>query len=138
MENSVNKNFISFKDFGEPCTMDTKSKTNYIIDELFESFLQRFQERLEEKLRESYFACDSVDLFYYNLHKTPLRRGKSYIKSPEWLKNKRATINPKTNDDNCFQYARTVAFNHQNIENHPERISKFDLDLLLVNITRKI
>ena len=37
--------------------------------------------------------------------------------------NKRATINPKNDDDNCFQYAITVALNDQNIENNPERIS---------------
>ena len=33
--------------------------------------------------------------------------------------------NPKNeNYDNCFQYALTVALNHQNIKNHPEIISK--------------
>ena len=36
----------------------------------------------------SYFVFESVDLLFYSLHKTRLRRGKSYIKSPEWLKNK--------------------------------------------------
>ena len=44
--------------------------------------------------------------------------------SHEWLKNKKATINPKNNDDNCFQYALTVALNYQNIKNNPEIISK--------------
>ena len=65
-----------------------------------------------------------IDLLYYSLHKTRLRRGKSYIKSPEWLRNKRATTNPQNEDDNnCFQFAVTVAVNHQNNENHLERIS---------------
>ena len=36
--------------------------------------------------------------------------------SPKWIKNKKATINPKNNDDKCFQYALTVALNYQNIE----------------------
>ena len=41
-----------------------------------------------------------------------------------WLiKNKKATINPKTDDNNCFQYALTVALNYQNIKSHPERVS---------------
>ena len=44
--------------------------------------------------------------------------------SHEWLKNKKATINPKNNDDNCFQYALTVALNHQNIGKNLQRISK--------------
>ena len=48
------------------------------------------------------------------------------MKSSEWLINKRATINPKNKDDKCFQYSITVALNHQNIENHPERISNIE------------
>ena len=75
-------------------------------------------------LREgSGFAFESVDLLYYHIHKKSLKRRKSYIKSPQWLTNKTATINPKNKDNKCFQYSITVALNHQNIENHPERIS---------------
>ena len=44
--------------------------------------------------------------------------------SAKWLKTKKATINPKNNDDNCFQYALTVALNYQNIKKDPQRISK--------------
>ena len=40
------------------------------------------------------------------------------------MKNKKATINPKNNDDKCFQYAVTVALNYEQIKNNPERISK--------------
>ena len=58
-----------------------------------------------------------------HINKTNLKRGKSYIKSPEWILNKRATINPKNKDYKCFQYSITVALNHQNIENHPEKKS---------------
>ena len=60
----------------------------------------------------SYFVFESVDLLFYSLHKTRLRRGKSYIESPEWLRNKRATINPKNNDDNYLRYAITVTLDH--------------------------
>ena len=69
------------------------------------------------------FIFESVDLLSYSFHKISLKRGKSYIKSPEWVLNKRATINPKNKDNKCFQYSITVALNHQNIENNPERIS---------------
>ena len=61
---------------------------------------------------------------YYDLNKISLSRGGSYIDSPKWLKNKKATINPKNNDGKCFQYAIIVALNYEQIENHPERISK--------------
>ena len=92
-------NFVSSLDPGEIRTMDSKSKnieilmcskTDDIINELFESFLERYQEKLEEKMKDSKFVFKSVDLLYYSLHITRLRRGKSYIESPEWLRNKRA------------------------------------------------
>ena len=70
---------------------------------------------------------DGVGALYYDLNKVSIRRGRSYIDSPEWLKNKNATINPKNNDDKCFQYALTVALNHEQIKSQPERISKIKL-----------
>ena len=39
------------------------------------------------------------------------------------LKILKATINPKNNDNKCFQQALAVALNHKQIENHAERIS---------------
>ena len=66
------------------------------------------------------FIFDNVNLLHYNLQKTSMKRsGSSYIDSPKWLKNKKVTINPKNNDDSCFQYALTVALNHRNIEKKP-------------------
>ena len=62
----------------------------------------------------------------YHVDEISLKRGKSYIKSPEWLVNKRATINPKSKDNKYFKYSTTVALNQQNIENHPERISNIE------------
>ena len=40
-------------------------------------------------MRGSKFNFDSVDLLYYHLQKISLKRGQSYIDSPEWLKNKK-------------------------------------------------
>ena len=37
---------------------------------------------------------------------------------------KKATINPKNNDDKCFEYALTVALNYEQIKKDPQRISK--------------
>ena len=87
-----------------------------IIKELYKSFLQKHQEGLEESMRGSEFIFDHVDALYYDLNKTSLSRGGSYIDSPKWLKNKKATINPKNDDDKCFQYALTVALNYEQIK----------------------
>ena len=73
-------------------------------------------------MRGSEFVYDSVDVLYYNVNKVSLSRGGSYTDS-KWLK-KKVTINPKNEDDKCFQYALTVALNHEQIKNNPERISK--------------
>ena len=119
-------NFISSIDSDETRTMHTKSnnveimmgsETDEIIEDLFESFffLFEYQEGLEESVRGSEFVYDSVDELYYNLNKVSLSRGGSYIDSSKWLKNKKATINPKNNDDKCFQYALTVALNYEEI-----------------------
>ena len=60
----------------------------------------------------------------YQINKTSLKRGISYIESPKWLTDKKATINPKnTKCSACFAYSIIVALNHQNIKNHPERIT---------------
>ena len=55
-----------------------------------------------------------------------MKKGKSYIKSPKRLENKKATINPKNDDNNCLKYAITVALDYDKIENHPERISNIE------------
>ena len=65
----------------------------------------------------SNFIFESVELIDYNLHKISLKTEKLYIESPEWLKNKGATINPKNKkDDKGFQYALTLALNYNKIK----------------------
>ena len=99
-------NFISFisnKDIGETRIIYVWSDnvkimwgidTDDIIREFFEYFLNNYQK--EKKIIEgSDFIFESVELMDYKLHKVSLRRGGSYIKSPEWLANKTAAINLK-------------------------------------------
>ena len=62
---------------------------------------------------------------YFHLNKIRLcRKERSCIDSPKWLKNEKATINPKNNDDNCFQYALINPLNYQNIKKDAQRILK--------------
>ena len=74
-------------------------------------------------MRGGEFVFDSVDLLHYNLHKINLNRSRSYIDSPEQLKNKKANINRKNNDDKGFQYALAVALNYQKLLKNLQRIS---------------
>ena len=75
-------------------------------------------------MRGSYFEFDGINFFYYNFNKTSIYRRGSYIDSPKWLKDKKSTINPEKNDYKCFQYVAILALNFDNINNHPEKISK--------------
>ena len=129
---NMHVNFVSSNDNGENRTIFVWSdneeirlgnETDDIIKGLINSFLNNYQKEEIILRNGSNFVFESVDLLSYHIHKTSLRRGNSYVKSSEWLINKRATINPKNKDDKCFQYSITVAINHQNIENHSEIIS---------------
>ena len=95
------------------------SDTDEVIKLLF-----RYQENLQNKMRGSNFELDGVNLLYYNFNKISLNRGGTYIDSPKWLKDKKSKINPKNNDDKCFQYAVTLALNHDKIDRNLQRISK--------------
>ena len=50
-------------------------------------------------MRGSDFIFDLVQMMYYKCHKIGFKRGGSYIDSPDWIKKKKATINPKNTDD---------------------------------------
>ena len=86
-----------------------------IIRELFRSFLHNYQEE-EQTISVSEFNFESVKLMDYKLHRVCLRRGRSYIKSPECLLHNGATINPKKeNDDECLRWSTISALNYYEI-----------------------
>ena len=91
---SIRVNFISSKDTEETCIV-YKWIILEILDNirrLFESFLDNYQKEKQIMRGGSDFIFESVELMDYKLHKASLKRVKSYIESPEWLVNKRATI----------------------------------------------
>ena len=51
-------------------------------------------------------------------------RGSSYLPLPNWLARKKAIINPKNEDQECFKWAVIVASRWEEINNISERISK--------------
>ena len=57
---------------------------------------------LETSMKGSGFIFDSVQLMYYKCHNVNFKRNGSYIDSPDSIKKKKPTINPKTDDDKCF------------------------------------
>ena len=63
-------------------------------------------------MKGSVFIFNCVKFLHYNCHTIILKRGESYIDSPDYIKTKQATINPINDDDEYFQYAATVTLNH--------------------------
>ena len=51
-----------------------------------------------------------------------LNWGGPYIDFPDWIKNKKATINAKNNVDKCFQYAAILTLDFIGTETGSERI----------------
>ena len=64
---------------------------------------EKIKKEKEISMRGSDFNFDSVQLLYYKCHRVNFIRAGSYIDSPDWIKKKKATINPKNADDKCFQ-----------------------------------
>ena len=100
------------------------SDADEIIEGLFGSFLRKYEENLQEKMKGLDFKFDGVNFLYYDFNKISINRGGSYIDSPQWLKNKKSTINPINDNYKCFQYAVTLALNLDKIRKNPQRISK--------------
>ena len=77
-------NFISSKNNDEECVMHSKSdkvkimisdKSDEVLKELFESFLNRYQIGLETSIRSSDFIFNCVHLLYYKYHKINFKQG---------------------------------------------------------------
>ena len=84
IQSTMARNFISSKDSDETRIIHTKN------------------DNIEIMTKGSELTFDSVHLLYYKPHKIGLNRRGSYIDSPKWLENKKATINPKNSDDKGF------------------------------------
>ena len=124
-------NFFSLNDTGEVRTVFAWSdnekirlgnETDDIIKRLSNSFWNNYQKEELILRNGSNFVFESVGLLSYHIRKTSLKRGNSYIKTPEWLANKKAIINPKNIDNRCFEYSIVVALLHRETKNDPERI----------------
>ena len=94
----------------------SNNDANEVIDELFESLRSRYLGNLETSMRGNDFIFDSVQLMYSKCHKVNFKRVGLYIDSSDWIKKKKATINPKNADNKYFQYAVTAALNYEEIK----------------------
>ena len=96
-----------------------------LLEQLINSLCKYYADKLLISRTDSSYVYESVEGLSIHFHKIDLNRESSYTPSPDWLKNKGATINPQNTKDNyCFMYALTIALNHKEIGKNPGRISK--------------
>ena len=69
-----------------------------VIQKLFDLLKSKYQSNLES-VKGSEFVFDYVHLIYYKCHKINPNCGGSYVDSPNWIKNKKGTVNPLNKKD---------------------------------------
>ena len=97
------------------------SDLDEIVDEMIDNM--KFQIK-NPALLNSRFIFDEVLFTNVDFHQLNLTRGSSYLPLPDWLAKKKAIINPKNEDKECFKWAVIMASRWEEINNNPERISK--------------
>ena len=136
-------NFVSSNDTGEIRTVFVWSdneeirlgnETDDIVKRLINSFLNNYQKEELILRNGSNFVFESVGLLSYHIHKTSLKRGNSYIKSPEWIASKKAIINPKNKEDRCFEYSIVIALHHNEIKKTIQKEYQLTIIFFLVTI----
>ena len=104
------------------------------LDEIVLEIINNTKYQIENPtLLKSRFIFKEVLYMDINIHQLNLTRGSSYLPLPDWLALKKAIINPKNEDQECFKWAVIAALEFQNIESHPERISnliKFSINTI--------
>ena len=75
-------------------------------------FFQDTKLVLEASTRGSELIFALVQLLYYKCQKINFKCGGLYIDSPDCIRKKKATINPRNRVDKLFQFAVTVALNY--------------------------
>ena len=94
------------------------------INDLIQRRLAYIKTQTENpKFPESGFTLDKIMHLYINFHRLVLTWGSFYIDLPEWLKSKKAVINPQNKNEEYFKWAVIAALHNEEIKNNPERIS---------------
>ena len=68
------------------------SNTDDILDKLWASLYEKYQQDLKITHASSSFIYESVEECNIDFNKIDLRRGASYIETPNWLKSKKLNL----------------------------------------------
>ena len=94
-------------------------------NEIVTAMIEHKPQQIENPaLRNSKFVFDRVLYMDMDFHRLNSTRGSSYIPLPDWLTKKKAIINPRNSDMECFKWAVIAATKWEEIDRDCQRISK--------------
>ena len=86
---------------------------NEIVTAMIEHMAQQIE---NPALRNSKFVFDRVLHMDIDFHRLNLTRGSSHVPLPDWLMKKKAIINPKNSDMECFKWAVIAAMKWEEVD----------------------
>ena len=106
------------------------------LDEIVNEMIAHMKGQIENSaLLNSRFVFDEVLFTNVDFHQLNLTRGSSYLPLPNWLAHKKAIINPKNEDQECFKWAVIAASRWEEINNYPEKyLNSRDLKKILIGL----
>ena len=95
------------------------------MNEIVNAMITHMAQQIENlALLDSKFVFNEVIHMDVDFHQFNLMRGSSYLPLPDWLAKKKAIINPKNSDLECFKWAVITAMRWEEINRDHQRISK--------------
>ena len=93
-------------------------------DQIVDGMIANMKFQIENQvLLNSRFVFDEVLYLDVNFHQLNLMRSSSYLPLLDFIVKKKAVINPRNGDEECFKWAIIAADKWPGIDSHPERVS---------------
>lgn len=121
----INKrNDVFYHNFQTKNLIFLNSSNKYdLYDDFIEQILNRHENLSDENIGSDW-VLESINYLNININRLELIGGSSYIELPDHIKNKKAIINVKNEDQRCFLY--TIASYIINAKDNPHRPSIYN------------
>ena len=95
------------------------------MNEIVNAVITHMAQQIENPaLSDSKFVFDEVVCMDVDFHRLNRARGSSYLPLPDWSAKKKAIINPKNSDLECFKWAVIAAMRWEEIDRDHQTITK--------------
>ena len=100
------------------------SDLNKIVNEMFTQMKTQIE---NSALANGRFRFGEILFIDVNFHQFNLTRVSSYLHLPDWLANKKALVNLKNSNGECFKWSILSSLHYVEIKSNPEHISNLRL-----------